>query len=298
MNTQHLEYMIEIERTRSISQAAENLYISQPNLSRILHEVEAGVGFRVFERTSRGVRPTARGAAFLQHAKSILRELDSIEALGPRHAVANRLRLCIPRAAAILELTAEYLTTLPSEQNLDVIIRECHARQALERLGNGDASLGIIRFRTEYREYFEEQTASRSLDMEILNRYRYQIILPQKHPLAAMPSVTRAELTAFTEISHNDNLTMQNKADFAVRRRIYTVDRLAQFALLEKIPGAYMWSSPMPPEYLQRWGLVQKKCSDNQAVYHDALVIHSQYSMNEMECGFVAYIRENYRKKP
>ena len=35
MNTQHLQYIIEIERTRSISQAAENLFLGQPNLSRI-----------------------------------------------------------------------------------------------------------------------------------------------------------------------------------------------------------------------------------------------------------------------
>ena len=48
MNTQHLQYIIEIERTRSISQAAENLFIGQPNLSRILHDVEQMLGFRIF----------------------------------------------------------------------------------------------------------------------------------------------------------------------------------------------------------------------------------------------------------
>ena len=73
MNTQHLQYIIEIERTRSISQAAENLFIGQPNLSRILHDVEQMLGFRIFERSTRGVRPTTRGTIFLQHAKSILR---------------------------------------------------------------------------------------------------------------------------------------------------------------------------------------------------------------------------------
>ena len=61
MNTQHLQYIIEIERTRSISQAAENLFIGQPNLSRILHDVEQMLGFRIFERSTRGVRPTTRG---------------------------------------------------------------------------------------------------------------------------------------------------------------------------------------------------------------------------------------------
>ena len=83
MNTQHLQYIIEIERTRSISQAAENLFIGQPNLSRILHDVEQMLGFRIFERSTRGVRPTTRGTIFLQHAKSILRETEAIEALGP-----------------------------------------------------------------------------------------------------------------------------------------------------------------------------------------------------------------------
>ena len=34
MNTQHLQYIIEIERTRSISQAAENLFIGQPHPAR------------------------------------------------------------------------------------------------------------------------------------------------------------------------------------------------------------------------------------------------------------------------
>ena len=106
MNTQHLQYVVEIERMRSISQAAENLFIGQPNLSRILHDMEDTLGFKIFERTSRGVRPTERGTIFLQHAKSILREMDSIEALGPRRPVANRLRICIPRSAAMLDLTS------------------------------------------------------------------------------------------------------------------------------------------------------------------------------------------------
>ena len=172
MNTQHLQYLIEIERTRSVSQAAENLFIGQPNLSRILHEMEANLGFKIFERTSKGVRSTERGAIFLQHAKSIIRELERIDALGPRHPVENRLRICIPRAAFILDLTADYLNTLPADQNLDSVVRECHARQAIEMLENGEVEVGIIRFRSEYRDYFEEQSVSRGFGFQILSRYR------------------------------------------------------------------------------------------------------------------------------
>ena len=296
MNTQHLQYLIEIERTRSVSQAAENLFIGQPNLSRILHEMEANLGFRIFERTSRGVRPTERGAIFLQHAKSIIRELERIDALGPRHPVENRLRICIPRAAAMLDMTAEYLNTLPVDQNLDSVIRECHARRGLELLENGEVEVGIIRFRSEYRDYFEEQSVSRGFGFQILSRYRYQLLVPKNHMLADREIVTAQDLVGLPEIVHGDTFRKGPKVEEGLRRKIYTVDRLAQLRLLETIPGAYMWSSPIPERCLARWNLVQKPSTINQTVYHDALVYQLQYDMTQNERGFMEFIQQHYQK--
>ena len=232
MNTQHLQYIIEIERTRSISQAAENLFIGQPNLSRILHDVEQMLGFRIFERSTRGVRPTTRGTIFLQHAKSILRETEAIEALGPKRAVANRLRVCIPRSAAMLDLTAQYLAGLPQAEPVDAVIRECHARIALETLASGETEIGVIRFRSEYRDYFDEQTSARGLSFELLSKYHYLVTLNQSHPLAGRKSVMRAELDGLPEIVHGDMFRVQGKPEELVRRKIYCVDRLAQMTLL------------------------------------------------------------------
>lgn len=293
MNTQHLQYVVEIERMRSISQAAENLFIGQPNLSRILHDMEDTLGFKIFERTSRGVRPTERGTIFLQHAKSILREMDSIEALGPRRPVANRLRICIPRSAAMLDLTSEFIATLPEDQNLDVAIRECHARKALELLANGEVEIGIIRFRSEYRDYFDEQTSARGLSFELLSKYHYLVTMNQSHPLAGRSSVLRTELDGLPEIVHGDVFRVQGKPEEPVRRKIYCVDRLAQMTLLETIPNSYMLAPAIPEHCIQRWNLVQLPCSDNQSLYLNALVYHKQYAMSEIEAGFVQFVREH-----
>ena len=89
MNMKHIQYLVEIERVRSISQAAENLYIGQPNLSRILREVEEDIGFPIFLRTNHGVVPTDRGATFLQHARNILREMESIQTLNPNQLIED-----------------------------------------------------------------------------------------------------------------------------------------------------------------------------------------------------------------
>ena len=172
MNTQHLQYIIEIERTRSISQAAENLFLGQPNLSRILHDLEESLGFRIFERTSRGVRPTERGARFLKHARNMLREMDYIEALGPRHAVPNRLRVCIPRSAKLLDATAGYLASLPEASDLDARIFECHARRALEILSAGEESEALVTLREGKFHQVKRMLAARGAPVTYLRRVR------------------------------------------------------------------------------------------------------------------------------
>ena len=65
MNTQHFRYAVEVERTGSISQAAENLYISQPTISKVIKELEDTLGITIFQRTPRGTVATEKGAQFL-----------------------------------------------------------------------------------------------------------------------------------------------------------------------------------------------------------------------------------------
>ena len=296
MNTQHLQYVVEIERTRSISQAAENLFIGQPNLSRILHDLEKTLGFRIFERTSRGVRPTERGAKFLLHARGVLREMEYIEALGPRHAVRSRLRVCLPRSARLFDLAGEYLASLASPGELEVTIRECHARQALQMLTVGEAELGVLRFRSEYLDYFDEQTAEREFSFQVLGRFKYELVLPRDHPLARREEIHMEDLTEYPQIIHGDAQRPRVRTEDTACRTIYTVDRMAQLQLLQTIWGVFTWLPPMPEQYLQRWGLIQKPCEDNTVVYQDALVYNPQYAMTEIEAGFVQYVIREYRK--
>ena len=72
MNTLHLKYAVEVERAGSITQAADNLFMAQPNLSKAIRELEEGLGITIFERTPRGVVPTPKGVEFLTRAKEIL----------------------------------------------------------------------------------------------------------------------------------------------------------------------------------------------------------------------------------
>ena len=47
MNTLHFKYAVEVEKTGSISQAAENLFMAQPNLSKAIRELEDTLGITI-----------------------------------------------------------------------------------------------------------------------------------------------------------------------------------------------------------------------------------------------------------
>ena len=102
MNLLHLKYAVEVAKTSSITKAAENLYMGQPNLSRAIKELEEDLGIRIFQRSSRGIVPTEQGEAFLGYARTILQQVDAIEKMyREERQHMSRLSVSAPRAAYV-----------------------------------------------------------------------------------------------------------------------------------------------------------------------------------------------------
>ncbi len=76
MELLHLKYFQTIARLESVTQAAEELHVSQPALSKILARLEAELGRRLFDRRSRKLRLNAAGQAFLSHVQHVFQELQ------------------------------------------------------------------------------------------------------------------------------------------------------------------------------------------------------------------------------
>ena len=61
LSIMHLRYAAEVAKRGSIRQAAEALYMGQPNLSKAIRELESTVGIQIFERSPKGVRVPDNG---------------------------------------------------------------------------------------------------------------------------------------------------------------------------------------------------------------------------------------------
>mgnify|MGYP002638326315 FL=1 len=80
MNTVQLECFIEVSQTLNFSRAAQNLKMTQPAVSHQINSLEAELGTKLFNRTSKSVELTRNGIRFIGPANDALKILGTAKA--------------------------------------------------------------------------------------------------------------------------------------------------------------------------------------------------------------------------
>ena len=301
MNLTHLRYAVEVEKTRSITRAAENLYMGQPNLSRSIRELEETLGITIFRRTSKGITPTAEGEEFLAYARGVLAQIDEMEShFSSRRKGTVAFSISVPRASYITIAFTRLVAELPAESRMDIRYNETSSMRTVNNILQNGYNLGIIRYQTEFERNFTSLLQEKSLKSEVICEFLPIVIMSERSPLAAKVSLAMEDLTDYIEISHDDvhvpymPYAEVKKAELSdqVSRRITVCERASQLDLLSSVPTTYMFSSEMPASALSRLGLVRRICRDNSRRYRDLLVYPDGYRFREVDNRFLAILGE------
>ena len=95
MTFPQLQYLLEIHRTGSVTQAAKNLYVSQSSVSIALSALEKELGFPIFIRSKKGLTPTERGVNVIRQAAAICESQQQM--IASPQDTHTRVRVsCIP----------------------------------------------------------------------------------------------------------------------------------------------------------------------------------------------------------
>lgn len=145
MNLSHLRYIAEVAKTGSITKAAQNLYMGQPNLSKAIKEIEKTMGVTVFKRTSKGVEPTEKGREIVERANEVLRSADAFEAdfCGKRDK-AERICVSVCGSEACIGVLEEHAVKWIDE-GVSLEYFRSTVEGVVEHVRNGNASFGVVR---------------------------------------------------------------------------------------------------------------------------------------------------------
>jgi len=295
MNTQYFVYAIEVEKTGSITQAASNLFMSQPTLSKAIKDMEESVGFSVFKRTARGMVPTQRGLEFLDHAKKIAAQVQKMEQALQAHDVSNQLfSLAIPRVSYIAKAASEYVCSFDNRKNMEIDILEDSSMHIIDQVADGHFVLGILRCHTEDEDYFIKALDEKELQHEMIWKSDYVALMHKDHPLAEKEELEPEDFLNYVEIAFGDGevpYIRVSEADAVSGRlkntkRILVYARAMQFDMLRTNHSAYMWTSPIPSEVLQANNLIQRKCR-NSGQFADILISRAGYRFSKLDKAFL-----------
>lgn len=93
MKTEHMEYIVEVSKCRSINQAAANLFINQQQLSRTIAAVEKELDITIFSRNTKGVIPTKEGEVIIRKFKQILDLYENMQGAGKNHEITGKIHV-------------------------------------------------------------------------------------------------------------------------------------------------------------------------------------------------------------
>jgi len=143
----HLESFVEVARRGNVSRAAEALFLTQPAITARLKALENDIGTKLFVRSSRGMKLSDAGRAFLPYAERTMTTVDE-----GRQLIANLRQgavgaLVIAAAPAVStyvlpEILRAFRTTHPKVR---LGVKTGHTEEVLEMVLRGEAHVGIGR---------------------------------------------------------------------------------------------------------------------------------------------------------
>ena len=194
MELRHLRYFVAVAEAGSLTVAAERkLHTSQPSLSRQIRDLEDEVGTQLLRRNARGIELTPAGRTFLDHARSVLSQVEAATEAARRVAHPAKPRF------AIGFLTGHELTWMPEAlqilhhelPNIDVMISSQYSPLLASALVKGTVDAAFLR-----RERGMPDLAFRLLVKEPL-----VVVLPRDHRLAALKAISPRDLAGETFVN-------------------------------------------------------------------------------------------------
>lgn len=243
MTLQQLKYIIKIAQTGSMHIAADELYITQPNLSKSVKELEAEMGITIFQRTNKGVILTDEGTRFLSYARQVIEQSDLLEEVYKKdEGVKRSFAISSQHYAFVVNAFVELVERL-GRDSYEFSLRECKTHEIIEDVRNGRSEIGVLYLSNFNQDIIRKVIDNNGLSYEPLFEAKPHIFISKSHPLAKKDSVSLIDLKEYPRFTYDQGIynsfyySEELHSMEAAKKNIVVSDRATLFNLLRGLDG-------------------------------------------------------------
>ena len=278
MTLQQLKYVITVAETGTITEAANQLFISQPSLTNAIHELEKEMNIVIFNRTNKGISLSKEGEGFLGYARQVLEQAAILEDKYKRNG-GGKKQFCVSTqhysfaVNAFVDLIKEY-----GQEEYDFSLRETQTYEIIEDVARLRREIGILFLNDFNQAVINKILKSYDLEFHLLFIAKPHVFISRSHPLAEKKVITNQELEIYPYLSfeqgeHNSFYFSEEIFSESERKKNIRVrDRATLFNLLIGLNGYTVCS-----------GVIDKKLNGSE------IIAVSLADESDMRIGYITH---------
>lgn len=242
MTLQQLQQVITIAESKSMNEAAKKLFVSQPNLSSVVRELEEETGITLFIRSNRGIVMTPEGEEFIGYAKQVVEQYRLLENRYIHNEAKKKFSVSMQHYSFAVKAFVEMVKNFGT-LNFDFAIRETRTMDVLKDVGSLRSEIGII-YQCDYnRRIIGKILHDLELEFVPLIDCRAYVYLWKNHPLANENSIGLEQLADYPCLVFEQGdgasgfLAEEILTDNDYPRMIRSTDRATQLNLMVGLNG-------------------------------------------------------------
>ncbi|SHH64476.1 LysR family transcriptional regulator [Clostridium intestinale] len=201
MTLQQLKYVVTVADKGTISEAAKELFISQPSLTKAIKELENEMQITIFNRTNKGIVVSNAGDEFLAYARQVIEQASLLEERflnlkkqSPRFSVSTQHYSFAVNA--FVDVIREF-----GGNQYDFTLRETQTYEIIEDVSRLKSEIGILYTSSKNQEVIMKLIKQNSLEFQELFIAKPHVFISSKHPLSDREVLTLEELDDYPYLS-------------------------------------------------------------------------------------------------
>lgn len=292
MDYNSLKYIITVDKHQSISKAAEELFLTQPNISKAIQNIEKELDIQIFIRTSRGVTTTQEGKEFIKKAIKIVKSFEDFsKEFSSNNKQIFSLNIAHPKdiyfQTKVIDLSKEF----SNEQELNINVFEGTTEEIIEMVTKDNINLGLICVNEHDLPYYKKLLLLNNLEFKCKHSFRLSATFHESNSILQEKNIDKNMISKQTLITTNTNdyyryyneryhLTLSTNI-------IKTNVGLNQVAMLCEVPNSYLLSLPIPQKYLEKFNCKSIELDYGTGEWVTLAIYKKETSFTDLEKNFL-----------